>query len=928
MKAIVFTLDAVFALIIATGSISLLLYFHYTAPTPYAARYSEAASVLNLLSSTKVSALSNSSSIAQAIVQQSAGSNQTWDQQQKSSSRQGYASIGPSSAMSSFIYKANATIATPVVADYGKVYFAAANYLYSVNATGGTTQWVLNAGSSVYTSIALYDNMLIYANATNIAARSASTGALIWTTNTPLQGTSLSSQILVYNNEVIIGNNANMLYGLYASNGATAWSLNIGTAAGTITVASGEIIVETVTNALDGIIVGNNNPLTLWTLSYPASNPLSSVTAYNNLLFYGSGSNANVTYLNSTKDTSTSAGSQVSGVSSGNGLIVYQGSTTMLALNGALGIVWTKPMPSFLGTAITNATPVFSNNFVYSLWKNSNTGYGYLVAQNASNGNIDWYTSLPSQYLQSKPYMAIAYGRLYLVANNYVVAYGACNVQASSSVMAATASLYWSGSGGCASALLNAVYPTYNYSMSIGNAFAPDTNIANFDGSSASVYLGNSSSVETYSYTWSVWIEPTAWNAGNGAIIGEGSTALGAPYLIEQSNATAPYRIQFSTDGGNSAYTVYAPASIDSWQNVVATYSYGYNGILSIYVNGSLKSKVKIALPVARYAWPMYAGYFSPSGTYFTGQMANLQIYSDALNATQVAQLYSDGIQGGPLKSGIIAAWYPFSGDANDYSGNANTGYPYNVRYSNTNYTPSTLSNAYEVSKATSSILSNITTAQFNGYNSRVYIPSVKNMPTGAAPRTITVWYSAKVWHGGPAAHLVLGYGTENPAQAFQVYIGNGNADTMINAWNTDQPIPPQVVKNAWYFVAYEYTGSTQVGYVGANGNITSASAAYTYNTVATPLFIGVASSSPTGTDLRVFNGSIANVQFYNSTLTAQQIYALYDEGLMGSPIMPGNLLGWWPLNDNANDYSGNGNNGQALNVTFTPMSTGVIAWR
>jgi hypothetical protein len=35
------------------------------------------------------------------------------------------------------------------------------------------------------------------------------------------------------------------------------------------------------------------------------------------------------------------------------------------------------------------------------------------------------------------------------------------------------------------------------------------------------------------------------------------------------------------------------------------------------------------------------------------------------------------------------------------------------------------------------------------------------------------------------------------------------------------------------------------------------------------------------------------------------------------------NLVAWWPLNGNANDYSGNGNNGQATNVTYTGSWTG-----
>jgi len=67
----------------------------------------------------------------------------------------------------------------------------------------------------------------------------------------------------------------------------------------------------------------------------------------------------------------------------------------------------------------------------------------------------------------------------------------------------------------------------------------------------------------------------------------------------------------------------------------------------------------------------------------------------------------------------------------------------------------------------------------------------------------------------------------------------------------------------------------------------------------------------------RKFNGSIANVQIYNTSLSANEIQALYLEGIGGAPINLQYLVGWWPLNGNANDYSGNGNNGQAYNVNF-----------
>ena len=68
--------------------------------------------------------------------------------------------------------------------------------------------------------------------------------------------------------------------------------------------------------------------------------------------------------------------------------------------------------------------------------------------------------------------------------------------------------------------------------------------------------------------------------------------------------------------------------------------------------------------------------------------------------------------------------------------------------------------------------------------------------------------------------------------------------------------------------------------------------------------------------------GSFANVQLYNTSLDQNSITALYQEGIGGAPIDLQNLVGWWPLNGNVNDYSGNGNDGTPNNVTYTSSWT------
>ncbi|MGC8538979.1 MAG: hypothetical protein ACP5MK_03885, partial [Candidatus Micrarchaeia archaeon] len=79
------------------------------------------------------------------------------------------------------------------------------------------------------------------------------------------------------------------------------------------------------------------------------------------------------------------------------------------------------------------------------------------------------------------------------------------------------------------------------------------------------------------------------------------------------------------------------------------------------------------------------------------------------------------------------------------------------------------------------------------------------------------------------------------------------------------------------------------------------------------PLQIGPAISN--GND--ALNGYISNVQIYNTSLSAQQIQQLYQEGIDGRPLPNAGLVGWWPLDGNANDYSGTGNNGVQQNVVY-----------
>ena len=66
------------------------------------------------------------------------------------------------------------------------------------------------------------------------------------------------------------------------------------------------------------------------------------------------------------------------------------------------------------------------------------------------------------------------------------------------------------------------------------------------------------------------------------------------------------------------------------------------------------------------------------------------------------------------------------------------------------------------------------------------------------------------------------------------------------------------------------------------------------------------------------FNGIVTNVQIYNAALTENEINQLYGEGIGGAPADLRNIIGWWPLNGNGNDYSGEGNQANTYNGYYS----------
>ena len=206
-------------------------------------------------------------------------------------------------------------------------------------------------------------------------------------------------------------------------------------------------------------------------------------------------------------------------------------------------------------------------------------------------------------------------------------------------------------------------------------------------------------------------------------------------------------------------------------------------------------------------------------------------------------------------------------------------------------------------------------------------VPSTLNQATG----TIIVWID-RMWStndGATHGLISIGGGCGFPGasggscdyNSVEVFKYQTN-QWFFRAWNPsgtncDVNIPDASIPGAaWHQIAFEWNSLELQVQVDDGTPVTCSqnhpSAAWQTQV----LYIGE------GYGATSFVGQLANLQIYNTTLSQAEITALYDEGIGGAPIRPQNIVGWWPLNGNAQDYSGNNNNGQATGITYSSSWT------
>ncbi len=345
----------------------------------------------------------------------------------------------------------------------------------------------------------------------------------------------------------------------------------------------------------------------------------------------------------------------------------------------------------------------------------------------------------------------------------------------------------------------------------------------------------------------------------------------------------------------------------NTWYNLTYVYT-SINSTLKVYVNGVDKSGKIGNTNTGGLASNLGNWYVGSSGyysAYFKGKIDDIRLYSRSLDSSEIQALYHESnydIKTPSLPTNGLVAYYPFSGNANDSSGNGNNG---------------TVSGA----KLTTDRFGKANKAySFDGVSNQIIVP---NSPTLTFNNSISFSFWGKL--DSLVSGIPLAIRDENTAHETSTRTDMGatpfpdyDINNGISGGNVYVKSQIKTDLN-WHNFIGVFNQSTNVTTFYIDGKLQGTSNVAITTIDKAHLTFGAASYS-WGSN-QYFKGKIDDIRIYNRSIDSIEIQNLYHEG--GYPInnltIPSNgLVAWYPFTGNANDSSGHNFNGVNNGATLT----------
>jgi hypothetical protein len=334
---------------------------------------------------------------------------------------------------------------------------------------------------------------------------------------------------------------------------------------------------------------------------------------------------------------------------------------------------------------------------------------------------------------------------------------------------------------------------------------------------------------------------------------------------------------------GSSGYNVLSTPddyTDNSWHQVVAV----YDGVTqAIYVDGLLKNSVAFSYNIFSSANWALGGYNGCNGG-FNGKVDEIEVFNRALTASEILEKYNQS-------ANHLVAFYPFNGNANDESGNGHDGTVNGGVLTNDRFNHSNSAYTFQIPHS-NIVLDNSTSLNFeNGFTLNAWV-KYKNINS-----TIVGKHNCWVENG-----FLLSI--DNNQFRFLVANSVWSEVRTNEAYDEDQ----------WYMVTGVYDHFAGVGKLYVNGLLKS-SGPVVYNNYSTaPVTISEPSN---GCPENNMPGVIDEIKIYDRSLTDEEILSEYN-------LSRSDLVLFLPFNGNADDESGNNNNGVITGASITQDRFGI----